>query len=189
MNTLNSHLGGHEGKTHLDNGAMEYFINSFKVKSFLDIGCGPGGMVKLASKYGLKALGIDGDHTLSRFDSSKFVIHDYNTSGYIPEYSFDIGWSCEFVEHVYEKFLPNYVQSFTSCKKLMITYAPPGWPGHHHVNCQEEDYWVQRLQEHGFSYRPDWTEALRKSSTMNIKNPKKAFVKNRGLMFENLDYK
>lgn len=42
------HLGGHGFKTHLDHGLLNFFKNEFNCKSLLDIGCGPGGMVKLA---------------------------------------------------------------------------------------------------------------------------------------------
>ena len=183
---LEDHLGGHCGKTHLDEGALRYFIEKFSIKNFLDIGCGPGGMVQLASQYGLDSMGIDGDHTVERFDPSKFIIHDFAKSSYKPEKRYDIGWSCEFVEHVYEEFIPNYVTAFTACKRIMITYAPPGWPGHHHVNCQEEDYWIEKLSNYGFVYKQDWTQELRKHSTMNKNKSKKAFVRNRGLMFENV---
>jgi len=184
---LEDHLGGHCGVTHVDKGALRYFVNKFSAKSFLDIGCGPGKMVELAQAYGMESLGIDGDYTVSRFDPSKFVVHDFCDGPYITEQKYDIGWSCEFVEHVYEEFIPNYVEAFRACKAVMITYAPPGWPGHHHVNCQERQYWIDTLFDYGLSYEDTWTEELRESSTMNIYNPKKAFVRNRGLMFRNLE--
>ena len=71
----------------------------------------------------------------------------------------------------------------------MITYAPPGWVGHHHVNCQEEYYWIDKFKGYGLEYRKDWTEELRKISSMNTKKgnaTKKSFVKNRGLIFQNV---
>ena len=39
---LAEHLGGHEGETHLDDGALSYLIEKLGIKSMLDIGCGPG---------------------------------------------------------------------------------------------------------------------------------------------------
>ena len=56
---LEPHLGGHQNKTHLDNGALDWLIKTFDAKSFLDIGCGPGGMVELAKSKGLLVKGID----------------------------------------------------------------------------------------------------------------------------------
>ena len=80
---LEKHLGGHQGKTHIDAGTLDWAIKNLKVKSLLDIGCGPGGMVELANNLGLDAVGIDGDYTLDRYDSSKFIIHDF-TKGPAP---------------------------------------------------------------------------------------------------------
>ena len=80
---LEKHLGGHQGKTHIDEGTLDWAIKNLKVKSLLDIGCGPGGMVELANNLGLDAVGIDGDYTLDRYDSSKFIIHDF-TKGPAP---------------------------------------------------------------------------------------------------------
>ena len=67
-----------------------------------------------------------------------------------------------------------------------MTYAPPGWPGYHHVNCQEESYWIDTLKSYGFRFDSAATKHLRQVSTMNIDGKKKKrFVKNRGLVFFN----
>ena len=73
---LDKHLGGHNGLTHLDEGALKW-LQSLGHKRFLDIGCGPGGMVQLAEQLGFVVKGIDGDHTLERYDPQKFIIHDF----------------------------------------------------------------------------------------------------------------
>ena len=75
----------------------------------LDVGCGPGGMVELANNLGVHAHGLDGDYTLKRYDDTKFTIHDF-TNGSAPILIIYLAWSVEFVEHVYEKYIPNYVQ-------------------------------------------------------------------------------
>ena len=76
---LEEHLGGHQGKTHTDEGTLNWAIHYLDVKSMLDIGCGPGGMVELANNMGVDAFGVDGDYTLQRYDESKFLIHDFQT--------------------------------------------------------------------------------------------------------------
>jgi SAM-dependent methyltransferase len=182
---LEDHLGGSLGRTHLDHGALDWLIDQFAPTSYLDIGCGPGGMAELAESKGLQVQGIDGDHTLERYNPDRFLIHDFTKGPVTLEQQYDIGWSCEFVEHVYEEYIPNFMSAFKQCKVLMITYAPPGWPGHHHVNCQPEQYWIDCLQDNGFTYSSDLTGELRAHSTMNTHKKKKAFVRNRGLMFVN----
>ena len=83
--------------------ALKERLNIGKNFSFLDIGCGPGGMVQLAEQHKLKALGIDGDHTVTRHDPTSFLIHDFTTGPAPITGLYDIGWCVEFVEHVYEK--------------------------------------------------------------------------------------
>lgn len=182
---LEEHLGGHLNKTHLDEGSLLWLKKTFNAKTYLDIGCGPGGMVELAEALGFDSHGIDGDYTLTRYNTDKFTIHDF-THGPAPlTKTYDIGWSCEFVEHVYEEYIPNYAQAFQQCNVLAMTYAPPGWAGHHHVNLQEEQYWINTLARYNLIYNKQLTEQLRNHSTMNQYKKKKAFVKNRGLIFIN----
>lgn len=177
---LPDHLGGHLNKTHNDRGVLSYLIERYSPKTFLDIGCGPGGMVELALNRGLDAYGVDGDFTLTFPNEiqNRIYVHDF-THG-IPAIpgEFDIGYSVEFVEHVSEKYLPNFMTTFQQCKRVVITYAPPGWPGHHHVNCQEYTYWVQKFDEYGFDFDMTETQNIRGHSTMQ-----KPFMQNRGLFF------
>ena len=59
------HLGGHNWRTHIDT----FVLDHYKVKgcsSFLDIGCGVGGMVYNALDRDYDAYGIDGDFRLER---------------------------------------------------------------------------------------------------------------------------
>lgn len=180
---LEQHLGGHNGLTHLDHGALDWLIATFNPETFLDIGCGPGGMVELAEQRDLYSLGIDGDHTIERYNPDRFILHDF-TLGPATIPKFDIGWSCEFVEHVYEQYQENYMAAFQQCRVLMLTYAPPGHTGYHHVNLQPEEYWIEKVQNYGLVYNSELTRHLREHSTMGNKK-KHRFVKNRGLIFIN----
>ena len=174
---LPDHLGGHQGKTHSDVGVLKYFIENFNIKSMLDVGCGPGGQVLQAREMGLHATGIDGDYTVQR-PGNDWVIHDY-TLGQSPiDKEVDLVWSCEFVEHVYEEYMPNFLKDFALGKMVCMTYAPPGFPGHHHVNCQPESYWIDQMDKIGFDFSSELTKNVRQVSTQ-----RKKFVKKRGLVF------
>lgn len=181
---LEEHLGGHNGKTHVDQGALEWMKSTFDVKSMIDVGCGPGGMVELANSIGIDANGIDGDYTLDRYDESRFIIHDF-TKGPAPiNKQYDLAWSVEFVEHVYEEYIPNYVEAMQSAKYLIMTYAPIGHGGYHHVNENTQEYWIDTLSKYGFRYDEHLSNIMRKHSTMGSKR-KHQFIKNTGLFFRN----
>lgn len=173
------HLGGHLFKTHVDIGALEYLIEKFGIKSMIDIGCGPGGMLEIAKERGLTVTGIDGD---PRVITDDMILWDYN-KGPSPFSSegcnpVDLAWSVEFLEHVEAKYLDNFMQDFNQATYAIVTHAPPGAPGHHHVNCRDASYWISVFNNYGFRYDPDVTAALKAVSTMT-----KGFLARNGLFF------
>jgi len=185
MTELPEHLGGHSGKTHIDKGALGWFTE-MGFSSFLDVGCGPGGMVHQAEIQGFDSFGIDGDFTLERYNPERFLIHDFTTGPVSLDRTFDVCWCVEFVEHVYAEYILNFAVAWQQCKNLAMTHATPGQGGYHHVNEQPKEYWIDVLDQYGFDYSESMTEELKLRTTMNThKKPKKAFVRNNGLYFKN----
>lgn len=179
---LASHLGGHENETHIDEGALDYLIKKFDVKSFYDMGCGPGGMVDLALSKGLEVLGVDGDAYVDRSESANKVvqIHDFETGFHDPGKVYDLGWTVEFVEHIKKIHMPNFMTSLMSCKYVAMTHALPGQPGHHHVNCMPPEYWFGVFEANGFSLMVDETNEMRQASTM-----RERYIRQQGYLFKN----
>ena len=177
---LETHLGGHFNVTHLDNGVLEWSKENLSVKSMLDIGCGPGGMVELALSKNIDAIGIDGDHTVNRFDKDRFIIQDFTKGPAIINRIFDLAWSVEFVEHVEEKYVPNYMKAFSQCKYVIMSFAPKGAPGYHHVNCRDNQYWIDVFTENEFRFDHNLTLIMKSKSSM-----KRNFLRNNGLVFVN----
>jgi SAM-dependent methyltransferase len=211
MSELPVHLGGHMNKTHMDYGAVRYMYENHDCRSFIDVGCGPGGQVRLASNLGYEpAIGIDGDWTVLPEDAGRsiltwtgessdvgsendgqtkspfFYIHDFSENPWSPIYQpyipdrFDLAWSVEFLEHVEEQYIPNYMPCFTYARYAIVTHALPGQAGHHHVNCQLPEYWIDKFAQYGLHYSENLTEAIRDVSTMA-----KPFIKRTGLVFVN----
>lgn len=187
------HLGGHCGITHIDQGAIDWAIDEFNVKSMLDVGCGPGGMVEAAVRSGLEAHGIDGDAKIAAtkwFNKDLFTLHDFQDGPAPVAKKYDLCWSVEFVEHVYEKYIPNYVQAFQQCRVLFMTHATPGQGGYHHVNEKPEEYWLDQIGKYGFSFSREYTNKLREVTTMNLSKSVRwaPYVKLTGLVFINENF-
>lgn len=179
QDSLPSHLGGHLNKTHNDRGTLAFLISEYGIKSFLDVGCGPGGMVALAGMRGLDAMGIDGDWEVPKEKDTFILIHDFTTGPAPVERGFDLGWSVEFLEHVEEKYQDSYMRAFARCKYVVATAAPPGYPGHHHVNCRPQEYWHKVFDKYGFDYDDAVTQRIRmQESTMQ-----KPFMQTTGMFF------
>ena len=176
---LPNHLGGHKGRTHTDTGLIKMARDQLGCKSMLDIGCGPGGQVYEARKLGLDAIGIDGD-PLKRDKPELFLIHDF-TKGEIKniKMDFDLIWCVEFVEHIQKQYTHNWMTLMEKGKYVFMTYSEPGKPGHHHVNCQPKQYWLDLYNDWGFDYREDLTKKSKELSTMT-----REFWKDNGLIFE-----
>jgi hypothetical protein len=181
---LPTHLGGHEGETHIDHGALNYLIDKFNIKSMIDIGCGPGGMVKTAKEKNLEVLGVDGDFKIERDPDvvNNITIHDFSTGPYVPAKVYDLGWSVEFVEHVDRKYMTNFFATFKKCRYVAMTHALPGQPGHHHVNCMNFEYWLGAFDSTGFEVLIDETNEMRKASTMTQR-----YIRQQGYLFRNLN--
>lgn len=177
---LAAHLGSHMGVCHVDKGALEWLKDGLRLETMIDVGCGTGGQVEVANALGFNnAMGIDGDGTFPREVS--FCCHDYNTGPLKPD-DYDLAWCVEFVEHVDEEYISNFMATFSSAKYVAMSHALPGVEGHHHVNCQPKEYWLSQFAEYGFVFEPELTVGFRKNSSME-----RDFVRETGLIFRNLE--
>lgn len=175
---LPGHLGGGEMRCHDDKGSLAWAMKKYNVKSMLDIGCGQGCQTALAQKLGIDAYGIDGDFAIKR-KFPNFILHDYTTGPYdFKDQTFDLVWSVEFVEHVEEEYLPNFMKNMQLGKTVIMTFAPPGKAGHHHVNCRPAEYWIDIFKQYGFKHDVEGTAELKKACTMT-----KNFIRDNGMVF------
>lgn len=170
------HLGGHRNITHLDEGVLSYLKKKYDIKTMVDVGCGPGGMEEIAQKLNINWKGIDGDENIKNYS---IVICDFEKDTLDID-NVDLIWSIEFLEHVWEKYMDNYMNIFKKGKYVFCTAAPPGKPGHHHVNCQTINYWIKKFDEYGFTYINEENNECKKMSTM-----RREFVKECSMFFIN----
>jgi len=142
----------------------EKIIKDYNVKSVLDIGCGLGYSTRFFQSKGLKVRGVEGGPNAVRSNlcPESIISNDY-TKGSAPllDDTYDLIWCCEFVEHVEEKYAPNFLKDFCRGKVVAMTFANIGQEGYHHVNCQSQDYWIEKLTTLGYIFKGDYTELLR----------------------------
>jgi len=103
---------------------------------------------------GLRPAGIL-SHSLAPFtggrSKSHVCRHDFTTGPWAPDRKVDLVWSSEFLEHVDEKYIDNFMSAFSKATSMVVvTYATPGQGGHHHVNENTEAYWIGQFESHGF---------------------------------------
>lgn len=162
----------------------EWLIVEQRVKSMLDIGCGEGHALSYFRERGCDVVGIDGieqpDPSISQ--------HDYRDSSWVPydiatnkPARFDLAWSAEFVEHIEEPHIPNFMETFKCADLALITHAVPGQGGFHHVNCQPAEYWIDVFDQNGF----DLDEPLTTITRLVAGNEKWSYYVATGLVFRN----
>jgi SAM-dependent methyltransferase len=173
-----NHLGGHNNITSIDLPMMKKIKDDFEIRSCLDIGCGPGDMESICKNLSIEWTGIDGDFSIKK---ENILMHDFTKSKLILDKEFDLAWSVEFLEHVEEIYLDNFMPCFSACSFVLITAALPNSPGHHHVNCKENSYWIDIFEKHNFKFLDDYTNELKVVSTM-----RKHFFKRSGMFFKKI---
>lgn len=136
----------------------------YNISSVIDVGCGMGYALIEFKKYAGYVFGIDGSEFVQQHSPVKHLIQKVDFSKELMTCStpFDLCWSCEFVEHVEEQYIPNYIDIFKKSKYVAITYADIGQDGYHHVNCQNKEYWINLFTKHGLEYSEEDTQEFRK---------------------------
>jgi SAM-dependent methyltransferase len=194
MNTSEGHLGGYISAKHpralelgMEHGdsatwtpeLWRWIREELQVDSVLDVGCGEGHSAGYFRDLGCRICGIDGSKLAQR-DSvipDEYVLHDYTTGPWLSGEDYDLVWSCEFVEHVEERYADNFLATFNCAGKfIFMTAAPPGQPGWHHVNCRPPGYWIKKIEPLGFHLDQQLTDKARDIA-------RKGHFANMGLVF------
>lgn len=136
----------------------DWLIARFAPRVVWDVGCAEGHAVKHFLEKGLQAWGVDG--CVEALETAvvprdRIVIHDYSRGAQrIPAHieQPDLVYSCEFVEHVEQRYMENFLADFGRARTVCFTHAFEDQPGHHHVNCQAPQYWIAAMQQKGFAW-------------------------------------
>lgn len=161
------HLGGSyisvpDGNTFCPD-VWEHLTDKYAIKTVADIGCGAGWNAEWWHSRGYYVVGIEGDPEAIakiRLPMERVIVHDY-TQGPLPIPRTDLGWCSEFVEHVEEKFIPNWMATVKCCRYFCMTFAIPGQTGFHHVCERPFEFWLEQFAKNGFEHLPKETEYLR----------------------------
>jgi hypothetical protein len=150
------HLGGnlHHGDFNtLDLELFKVLVKRFAVATALDVGCGEGHLLWNLARMGVHAHGIDGLRLNVDRAVYPIAMHDLvECPYYMPV---DMVVSIEVAEHVDTKYVDHYVDTLTNGNIVVMTHATEkDTGGHHHVNLQDEGYWLSIMREKG--YRLDY---------------------------------
>jgi cyclopropane fatty-acyl-phospholipid synthase-like methyltransferase len=87
---------------------------------------------------------------------------------YEPDEYYDLVLSVEVAEHIPERYAHTFVNTLAkSGEVVVLTAAPPGQGGTHHVNEKPPDYWIQLFDDHGLVYDRETTNELKNEITID----------------------
>lgn len=156
------HLGGNllEGdfNTHCPK-VWDYLIDRFAINSVMDLGSGVGYSSNYFHKKGCKVIAIDGLDYNVKNAIYPTVKHDLTTGPVVTKV--DLVHCQEVAEHIEEKYVHNLIDSLFCGKFVLVTHALPGQLGHHHVNLQTPEYWLNHFASVGLALLPEDTQRVR----------------------------
>jgi hypothetical protein len=126
----------------------DYFIDRFAIRTMLDVGCGEGHAVRYFFKRGVMAHGIEGLKGNVDRAVASVALHDLLSGPYYMPV--DFVWSCEVAEHILPEKVQNFIDTLANGRIVAMTHALPDQVGHHHVNCQPPEYWIELMKARGF---------------------------------------
>ena len=152
----------------------------FEPESVMDVGCGIGEYVQyFHNNLGIEANGIEGSEACHPYLVSENVyIIDMRIEFNVRICS-DLAVCFEVAEHLEVEYSDIFVKNLTNLSDvILMSAAPPGAGGHHHVNCQPQSYWRKKFLKFGYRY----DEAL----TIRIRNALKPWRHRKELYHDNL---
>lgn len=136
------------------------------VESVIDMGCATGDIVKSFLNRGVEAYGLEGAETCLPFievPKNRMLVQDLRLPIVLSQ-RFDLVLCLEVAEHIEPEYAGQLVENMTiGSDKILTSMAPPKCLGHHHVNCQELKYWINKFNKVNYVFDLEITESFKKA--------------------------
>lgn len=140
-------------------------VRRFEPKLVVDWGCGAGLHADAIKQLGIEVVAVDGVEAPNDLRAPGIEIQYADIScpirsSIIPA-EYDLSLCLDVLEHMEEKDSAQALENITTgAELLLLSCAPPGQRGHHHVNEQPRRYWIKRLAKIGWRYDRSTTGAM-----------------------------
>lgn len=127
----------------------------------LDVGCANGFLLEFLDKKQKEVRGIELSHDALNFipDHLKKFVTIGDATQMKPQRRFDLVTCIEVAEHIHQNRSDALVDFLTasSIDHIYFTAAYPDQPGHGHINCQPQFFWMRKFHEKG--YEVNWSKS------------------------------
>ncbi len=133
---------------------LPLLFEHYRPRSVLDVGCGIGTWLDVARELGVADyLGVEGDwldRSLARIPGERILNRDLE-QGFDLARRFDLVMTLEVAEHLSAASADRFVEALARhADVVLFSAAIPYQGGHHHVNEQFPDYWVEKFGRLGY---------------------------------------
>lgn len=163
-------------------GVWSYLIDRFCITSMLDVGSGLGHCADFFFRRNIKAICFDGlDFNVEKclYPTIKWDL----TKGPF-KVKVDLVHCQEVVEHIDQEYVQNLIDTLKCGHYICMTHAVPYQGGHHHVNCQPTEYWIDIMKKNNCYLLSEDTERVREIASRD----KSGYLVSTGLVFCNRDF-
>jgi len=139
-------------------------VNTFRLipgkHSVLDMGCAIGEYVKKFRNMGIRAMGFEGCPNVTPYIYPEIhtSVSIYDLRKFDPTFfkvRYEVCMCLEVAEHIEKEYAVTFIKNLVHASdRVLISAAPPGQKGHHHVNCQEPGYWELLFKIYGYVRSP-----------------------------------
>src|SRR5215831_7943361 len=127
-------------------------FNALQPKTVIDVGCGTGAWLAVASELGASVIGIDGKWVI---DTPKFRpdkdIRFQDLEAPIPDLpKVDLAICLEVAEHLTPERGPSLISDLCRLSEhVLFSAAIPRQRGTNHINCRWQSYWASLFRQYG----------------------------------------
>lgn len=143
---------------------VDALLERFQPDSVIDFGCAIGTYLERFEEHGVTIHGVEGNSAAFRHavvPDDCLEQHDLRQP-YEPDDYYDLVLSVEVAEHIPERYARTFVNTLAkSGEVVVLTAAPPGQGGTHHVNEKPPEYWTRLFDDHGMEYDREITDELK----------------------------
>ena len=147
--------------------ALVQLAKKLKITKSYDFGCGPGLYVKNFQEHGIDARGFDGNPTTATIENCS--VQDLTEDFQLEPVDFLL--CLEVCEHVPKEFEDRLLSTITRHVnvggKLILSWAVVGQCGTGHVNCQNNDYVIEKFKSLGYVFDSEESQELRRNISGN----------------------
>lgn len=169
---------GHFYDDTLSNSLLE-FLEKNNIKTLLDLGCGKADYCANFLKNKIECTAYDGNPNTEKLSNGIGKVLDLSLNFNLNK-KYDCVLSLEVGEHIPQIYEDVFISNICnhSNKWIILSWAIIGQMGSGHVNCQNNDYIISKIEKYNFNYCEDFSNTLRQNSSASwFKNTVMVFIK------------